>query len=182
MAYAFEDFTKDAHDFLTADPGPAGREKVRNGLATLLRDRAELDARIRPDAGTQVLHHDPDTGIYVLAHPHPKEGRRGPHDHGPSWAIYGVLDGETETVEWARKDDGSREGYAEIEPARKYTIREGEAYLYNEGTPHSVYYPEGTMLIRVTGTDLNTVTVLRYNPERNQVVADDRARHQAAAS
>lgn len=180
MAYAFTDFVKDAHEALTADPGPAGREKVRAGLATLLKERAELDRIIQPDAGTQILHHDPDTGIYVLAHPHIKEGRRGPHDHGPSWAIYGVLDGETETVEWHRKDDGGKEGYAEIEPVREYSIQPGEAYLYNEGLAHSVHYPEGTMLVRVTGTDLNTVTVNRYNPERNQVVAHDRSRETAA--
>ncbi len=36
------------------------------------------------------------------------------HDHGPTWTIYGVLDGDEVTQIYERLDDGSQPGHAEL--------------------------------------------------------------------
>ena len=37
------------------------------------------------------------------------------HDHGPTWTIYGVLDGDEITHIYERVDNGGNEGYAKLE-------------------------------------------------------------------
>jgi len=42
-------------------------------------------------------------------------GRTGSvHDHADAWVLYGVLDGSESLERFARTDDGSRPGYAEV--------------------------------------------------------------------
>ncbi len=183
MSYGLEEFCADCHDNLVEDPGPEGREKVRHNLERLLSDPEEAKKLCNAfwEPGTNIIHHDTETGIYVLGHLHEKDGRRGPHDHGSSWAIYSNVSGHTDMIVWRRLDDGSEPGHAEIEPDQEYRIEPGMASLYNEGAIHSISYPAGTRLIRITGTDFDLETVNRFDPEKQLVVAHDRSKDSAAA-
>ena len=41
-------------------------------------------------SGATELYKDPDLGFVVLAHVNRKPSKNTPHDHGPSWAVYGM--------------------------------------------------------------------------------------------
>lgn len=183
MGYNLKQFCDDCHDDLLDDPGPKGREKVRRNLERLLSDPEEAEKLRNADweQGNNLLYHDPETGVYVLGHFHPKEGRRGPHDHGSSWAIYSNVSGHTDMTVWRRLDDGTKPGHAEIEPDHDYRIEPGMASLYDEGAIHSISYPAGTRLIRITGSDLTQETVNRFDPEKQAVIIHDRSKDSVAA-
>ena len=47
-----------------------------------------------------LLYQDPDLGFCILAHNYAGPKTAPPHDHGPSWAIYAQVRGETEMCEY----------------------------------------------------------------------------------
>jgi hypothetical protein len=170
MTYSLEEFCRDCHDSLSADPGTEGREAVRRGLEKLLANGDFVAAHLgsEVDSEKRLLHHDPDTGIYIYAHGTNEGDRVGkPHDHGASWAVYGQATGLTEMTEWRRVDDGSRDGHAEIEPGRKFPLEPGSAALFDTGTIHSTAHPAPARWVRVTGTDLDRIERYRYDPEKH---------------
>ncbi len=168
MAYDLEDFCSNAHDALIADPGHDGREKVRQQLEKLLANPAFVAEYLaNAAAGKEVLHHDPETGFYVMAHGSDDYDRVGkPHDHGESWAIYGQATGVTEMTEWRRLDDGKSEDRAELEVAKKFTLTPGVVALFGPGTIHSTAHAQPARWVRVTGTDLDHIRRFRYDPEK----------------
>lgn len=173
MAYGPEDFYSDAHDALMADSGHQGREKVRQHLEALLANPAFVAEYLtNAAAGKEVLHHDPETGIYVMAHGSDDYGRVGkPHDHGESWAIYGQATGVTEMTEWRRLDDGKSEHRAELEVARKFTLTAGVVAVFGPGAIHSTAHPQPARWVRVTGTDLDRIRRFRYDPDKQTMSA-----------
>ena len=78
MAYTLEEFSADCHRILKADPGPAGREQVRQKLEKLLLEDDFVDANCGPDArgGANVLYEDTELGFQILAHIMGKRARR----------------------------------------------------------------------------------------------------------
>lgn len=169
MAYGLEDFCSDAHDALLVDSGHDGREKVRQHLEALLANQAFVAGYLaNAAAGKEILHHDPETGFYVMVHGSDDYDRVGkPHDHGESWAIYGQATGLTEMTEWRRLDDGKSEHRAELEVAKKFTLTPGVVALFDSGTIHSTAHPQPARWVRVTGTDLDHIRRFRYDPEKH---------------
>ena len=83
-----------------------------------------------------------------------------PHDHGPSWAIYGQAAGETIMTDWdclARPTDGAPGKAAHV---RDYVMKPGDAYLYDVGVLHSPERKGDTRLLRIEG--LNMAKVKRF--------------------
>lgn len=164
MSYTLDTFIADTRANLEKDPGPAGREKVRQGLERLL---AEPDfvariAAIDPGARVTVLHADGDLGFRILAHvrdstPH------APHNHGNSWAIYGQVESYTEMTEWERV--GESGNGTELKMLKAYRLEPGQAGIYQNGAIHSVTGPKGGRIIRITGTDLDRIDRERFDPE-----------------
>lgn len=169
MAYGLEDFCSNAHDALLADSGHDGRERVRQHLEALLANQAFVAGYLaNAAAGKEILHHDPETGFYVMVHGSDDYDRVGkPHDHGESWAIYGQATGLTEMTEWRRLDDGKSEHRAELEVAKKFTLTPGVVALFDSGTIHSTAHPQPARWVRVTGTDLDHIRRFRYDPEKH---------------
>ncbi len=101
MGITLEEFSTQAHDYLKNQPGPAGREKVRDLLTQVVTDEAFLAKHLPDGTGArQILYQDPDLGFCVLAHAYGDASESSPHDHGPSWAIYAQARGETQMSEW----------------------------------------------------------------------------------
>jgi predicted metal-dependent enzyme (double-stranded beta helix superfamily) len=161
-----EAFARKAHDLLTADPGPAGREQVRAELEKVLIDDAFLARHFGPenDSPRKLLYEDADLGFCILAHVF--QGARGshPHDHGPSWAIYGQAQGTTEMTDWevVEAPKGDRPG--KVKPARTYPLEPGHAHLYNEGDVHSPRRVDATRLIRIEGKNMEGLPRSTYEP------------------
>lgn len=170
MAYDLDRFIADCRTILGDDPGPAGRERVRQNLERLLNE-PEFIARHCEDAkpGLKVLYEDPKMGFQVLAHVNEKARVSPPHDHGASWAIYGQAIEYTDMTEWERTDDGSDPAKSALKVNRKYRLTPGHAGIYQDGMIHSIDYPDKSIFIRVTGTNLDRIARKMFNLETGKV-------------
>ena len=179
MPYTLEQFCDEARDILKADGGDDGRENIRRNLEKLLANPEFVAANCGPDAerGIHTLFHDDETDFHVLAHIYENGTESPPHDHGPSWAIYGQAILDTDMTIWERKDDGAEDGHAVVEPAESYTLEPGMVGVFHPGQIHSIKFPSGARFVRVTGTDLNTVAQARYDLKNNRVSVDDPMAH-----
>ena len=165
MGYSLEQFSAESHRILKQDPGVEGRKKICALVQQVLKD----DDFIKTNLGDgvperKVLYEDPELGFCILAHVHHDAKGSNPHDHGPSWAIYGQARGETVMTDYepvARPGEGKP---GKARPIKDYTLTPGMAYLYNEGDLHSPRRDGPTRLIRIEGR--NMATVKRYPYER----------------
>jgi predicted metal-dependent enzyme (double-stranded beta helix superfamily) len=171
MAYTLEKFIADCRTTLARDPGPAGREQVRADLERLLANPEFISAYCGDDQprGLKILYEDPKLGFQVLAHINDKARVSPPHDHGASWAIYGQATKHTDMIEWAREDDGHDPKHAKLNPVKKYRLTPGKAGIYQDGTIHSIDYPDYARFIRVTGTNLDKINRIRIDLKTGEV-------------
>ena len=84
-----------------------------------------------------------------------------PHDHGPSWAIYGQVAGETAMSDWELVSPASPDKPGKVKHKTKYKLTPGVAHVYNEGDLHSPSRSGPTRLIRLEGTNMEKVKRLR---------------------
>jgi len=177
MAYTLKEFCADCHKAISEDRGPGGREKVRQLLEKLLDNKEFVAEHCGPDAkvGIHTLYHDPETDFHVLAHINAKSRKSPPHDHGPSWAVYGQAVGHTDMTVWRRTDDRSKPGYAEVEPDRTYRLTPGKAGKFDIGDIHQIEFTDNARFVRVTGTDLATVPTYKFDPAAKTVTVADRS-------
>jgi predicted metal-dependent enzyme (double-stranded beta helix superfamily) len=70
MSYDLDQFIADCRTFLQRDPGPKGREQVRQNLERLLNNPDFVRTYCAEDAprGLKVLYEDPQLGFQILAH------------------------------------------------------------------------------------------------------------------
>ena len=163
MAYTLETFAKAAHDILTADPGPGGREKVRALVEEVLKDDAFIARHLGDDVPERkILYTDPQLGFCILGHVYRGAKESNPHDHGPSWAIYGQARGETLMNDWALVEKASESKAGKVRHVRSYPLKPGMAHVYNEGDLHSPRRDGPTRLIRIEGTNMDKVKRLAY--------------------
>ena len=171
MNYTLDEFYADARKALKEQPGPAARQSIRQDLERLLRNEDFVAQCCGPDAkpGIQVVHRCPETGYNVLVHVYGAGKAGPPHDHGDSWAIYGQAAGHTVMTTWKRTDNGREQGHADIEKNKTFRLEPGMAGIFEPREIHSIEISDGSRFVRVTGTDLNTVETLVYNPEAKTV-------------
>lgn len=156
MAYTLDEFCTDTRDALKAQPLANALPQIAQHLSQLLVNPAFVADTFSDDTpvGKRVLHHDPETDFYVLAHV--QEGNKAgkPHSHGTSWAIYGNARNLTEMTEWRRVNPEGEDAMV-LEAASKYALGPGQTKAYGPGVIHSTAHPEKAWVIRVTGTDLD---------------------------
>ena len=170
MSYDLDRFIADCRSFLADDSGPAGREQVRQKLEQLLIE-PEFQARYCKGAkpGLTVLYEDAKLGFQILAHVNEKARVSPPHDHGASWAIYGQATEYTDMTEWQRLDGGSDPAKGALKVETKYRLTPGHAGIYQDGKIHSIDYPDKSIFIRVTGTNLDRITRQMFSLETGKI-------------
>lgn len=158
-----EQFAAQCRDALTAQPGTPGRERVRALVCAVLRE-PEFVAKYIPEDTPErkVLYEDPDLGFTVLAHGYTGAKGSKPHDHGPSWAIYGQAAGETIMTDWECLERPSEGKPGKARRIRDYAMRPGDAYLYDIHVLHSPRREGATRLLRIEGINLERVKRLPY--------------------
>ena len=171
MPYDLDQFVSDCRAILKRDGGPKGREEVRLKLEQLLSnlDFVQKYCGDQVPRGQKVLYEDPDLGFQVLAHINDKARVSPPHDHGASWAIYGQATHYTDMIEWEREDDGSNPENAKLKPVKKYRLLPGHAGIYQDGTIHSIDYPDYARFVRVAGTNLDKINRVRFDLDTGKV-------------
>jgi predicted metal-dependent enzyme (double-stranded beta helix superfamily) len=163
MAHTLEEFSAACRRILTAEPGAAGREKVCALVQQVLKDEAFLAAHLAEDGPERkILYEDPELGFCILAHVYQGAKESAPHDHGPSWAIYGQARGETIMNDWALVEQAAEGKPGKVRHVRSYRLTPGVAHVYNEGDLHSPRREGPTQLIRIEGTDMAKVRRLAY--------------------
>jgi hypothetical protein len=110
----------------------------------------------------KILFEDPELGFCILAHNNRGAKESAPHDHGPSWAIYGQAQGETLMNDWALVEPAAEGRPGKVRHARSYPLKAGMAHVYNEGDLHSPKREGPTRLIRIEGTNMDKVRRLAY--------------------
>jgi predicted metal-dependent enzyme (double-stranded beta helix superfamily) len=176
LLYTLDEFTRDTRNALSEQPGPAARQTTRKNLERLLQNEEFVAQYCGPDAkpGIQTIYRCPDTGYNVLVHVYEKGKAGPPHDHGDSWAIYGQADGHTVMTIWKRTDDRSEEGHARIEKDKTFRLAKGMAGVFEPREIHSIEISDGSRFVRITGTDLNKIETLVFNPQAQSVAAGNR--------
>lgn len=144
-------------------------EGVRELLKTLVAD----DAMRAASRGWQakkgreyILHHDPDHDFFVGALVREPDHTAGVHDHGPTWTIYGVLDGQEITHVYDRLDDGSKPGYAEVKLAHKYDAPTGHVDVVPPHVPHAEWgNSDRSVAITVRTTKPGSYDQVMFDPD-----------------
>jgi predicted metal-dependent enzyme (double-stranded beta helix superfamily) len=163
MNATLEQFALDCHTILTSEPGPSGRRKICMRLEELLRNPEFVSSAVTDKtAERQVLYEDPELGFCVLAHNYAGPKESPPHDHGPSWAIYGQAMGETEMTDYTLVAAATKDQPGKARPLRTYKLTPGSAYLYNEGDLHSPRRRGPTQLIRIEGMNMDRIKRLKF--------------------
>src|SRR3569833_1032852 len=158
MTVTLDSLARGCHDILATDNTPAGRARVAALLAQALQDASFLRSVFAGGVPPRkVIYRDPQLGFALLAHEHHGNHVGTPHDHGPSWAIYGQAEGETVMTDFERLAPAVDGCPGKARPTRSYALRPGDVHVYNEGDIHAPDCEGLSRLVRIEGTDLKTV-------------------------
>jgi hypothetical protein len=159
MAYTLEQLSADIKAALKADPGKGGKDAVCKLVSKVCLDKEFIAQHLTQEncKPRRVLYEDAETGFCVCGHVYEKPAHGSPHDHGSSWAIYGVAVGDTEMSDWkiVKKGDGTNPTLVEHE--RTYLMRPGDSHLYDVGAVHSPKRDTITKLVRIEGANLDRI-------------------------
>ncbi len=167
---AFANFIEDLRVHFTRGlPEQEHWEGVRDRLKTLCADDAlrEISRGWEAKKGREyILHHDPDHDFFVGALVREPNHIAGIHDHGPTWTIYGVLDGQEITHVYDRLDDGSKPGYAEVKLSHKYDAPTGHVDMVPPHIPHAEWgNSDRSVAITVRTTKPGSYDQVRFDPD-----------------
>ena len=163
MAHTLEQFAAACHRILKVEPGAEGQQKVCALLQDVLKDEDFIAANLGDDVPERkVLYEDPELGFCILGHVYSDAKESPPHDHGPSWAIYGQARGETEMTDWELVESASEGKPGKVRKVKSYTLTPGMAFAYDVGDLHSPRRFGPTRLIRLEGINMEKVQRLAY--------------------
>ncbi len=159
-----ETFAQECRAILSKDSSAEGLEKVRVVLEKYLADDAFIETHLGPDfdANREVLYEDPDLGFCICRHVFKGANEAPPHDHGPSWAIYGQACGRTTMTEYNKLSAPDGDTPGTVERSKVYDLDPGMAVAYPKGALHSPKREGDTRLIRIEGADVTKMKRDKY--------------------
>jgi len=163
MGYTLEQFSSECHRILAEDPGVEGRKKVCAVVRDVLKDEEFVATHLHDGVPERkILYEDPELGFCILGHVNQGARESKPHDHGPTWAIYGQARGKTIMSDWALLEQATEDKPGKVRLVKQYTLTLGDAYLYNERDLHSPRREDSTRLIRIEGRNVEKIRRLAY--------------------
>jgi predicted metal-dependent enzyme (double-stranded beta helix superfamily) len=164
MAYSIDELASDCREVLSDEPGKSELEQVRKSVARALTDKDFIAEHLGPEANSprNILYEDPDLGFCIIAHVYGGGANPPPHDHGPTWAVYGQVSGITEMTDFKVLKPPSGNSPGEVEPVRTYELHAGDTMVYFTGDVHTPRREDETRLIRVEGQDLSNIRRDRF--------------------
>jgi hypothetical protein len=159
MAYTLEQLSADIRKTLKTDSGVTGKQQVCKHVSKALLDQEFIARHLTAEQcrPRKVLYEDPELGFCVCGHVYENPAHGAPHDHGSSWAIYGLAVGDTEMTDWRVVKKGEGEEPTLVEPANTYVLKPGDSHFYDVGVIHSPKRDGLTKLVRVEGKNLDHV-------------------------
>ena len=159
MTYSLETFASDLKQVLSKGHSPAELEQSCKIVEKALKDDSFVAEYLgdKAEGERKIIYEDPDLGFCILAHVYkgPKTGK--PHDHGPSWAIYGQAYGETMMTDYdiVQAPQGDQPG--KLKARETYKLTPGDARFYDIGDVHCPAREAETRLIRIEGINMDGV-------------------------
>ena len=159
MAYTLEQLSADIRRALKTDPGPAGKEAVCALVSKVLLDEEFVARHLTADQcrPRKVLYEDPELGFCICGHVYETPAHGTPHDHGSSWAIYGLAVGDTEMTDWRIVQLGDGDSPTLVAAERTYVLQPGDSHFYDVGAVHSPRREGLTKLVRIEGANLDHI-------------------------
>lgn len=161
MPYTLNDLVEDIKEIIINEKISEGSDKICYFVSKALMDQnfitENLPDRKNGDSPRQILYEDEETGFCVCGHVYDTEAIGNPHDHGPSWAIYGQATGETEMTDWEVMENQSSDEIIFVKPKQTYTMKAGDVRFYNVGQVHSPVRNDPVRLLRIEGVNLDNV-------------------------
>jgi hypothetical protein len=163
MSLTLEQFASECRRALQAHPGVEGRKQVCALVEEACKDQSFVAAHYSASTGQRdILYEDPELGFCICAHNYTDARESQPHDHGPAWAIYGQVAGETVMSDWTLLEPAGEGKMGKVKFANSYTLTPGKAHLYTEGDLHSPRRDGPTRLLRIEGSNLDKVRRFGY--------------------
>jgi hypothetical protein len=159
MSYTLEQLSSDIRNALKADSGPAGKAAVCRLVSKVLVDKEFVARHLTPDQckPRKVLYEDAELGFCICGHVYDGAAAGAPHDHGSSWAIYGLAEGDTEMTDWRVVKKGEGDAPILVAPDKVYVLKPGDSHFYDVGVVHSPKRTAATKLVRVEGRNLDHI-------------------------
>ena len=159
MTTTLEKLAIDIRAALKADPGASDKQAICLLVEKVLHDQAFIAAHLTAEQckPRKVLYEDPELGFCICGHVYEKPAHGQPHDHGPSWAIYGLAVGDTEMTDWRVVQKGEGAAPTLVSPEKSYVMRPGDAHFYDVGVVHSPKRDGLTKLVRIEGENLDNI-------------------------
>ncbi len=159
MPYTLEQLSQDIRAELSQDASAAGKKRVCALVSRALLDQEFVARHVTADQckPRKVLYEDPKLGFCICGHVYDKAHTGSPHDHGSTWAIYGLAQGTTEMTDWRIVSNGTGDTPSLVEPVQRYELKPGECHVYETGAVHSPRWSGPTRLIRIEGANLDSV-------------------------
>jgi predicted metal-dependent enzyme (double-stranded beta helix superfamily) len=141
---AITDFVADMK--AAANAGDQAPAAVMERVAPLLKRMAADTSWVRPEFyecdeaqgfGITILNEDPGHKFLVEAICWLPGRGVAPHDH-QTWGMVVGIDGTEVNVDWARNDDGTKAGFADIANARETAVSNGVIVRFEPDDIHSV--------------------------------------------
>ena len=120
------------------------------------------------------LHKEPDGTLALMLARFPHESETPIHNHH-SWGVVVVVAGRDRYLAWRRHDDGSRDGYAEVELEYERLLEPGDMVHFADtpGDIHSQQGADGAPVWELVffGRDPNVKPRLYFDPQARTVTA-----------
>lgn len=119
--------------------------------------------------GVYLLHEEMDHSLAILLVNWLPGRGTPPHDHG-TWAVVAGIEGTERNARYKRVDDGSRDGYAELEVKQDFDANEGELVCMKTGGIHKVTNETDrmTLSLHTYGRHVNYTNRSQFNLDTNE--------------
>ena len=173
-SYSLDDYVVDLRR-ITAEA--AGESEIFDRLGPLAQRLVADKSWLKPEYyetdpeqkfGVHVLHEEADHSLAVFMVSWEPHNGVAPHDHG-TWALIAGVEGIERNTSYARLDDRSRDGYAEIEVKSELQAGPGDLVCMKNGGIHSVWNETDrvTLSLHTYGMHVNYTERSQYDPESN---------------
>jgi predicted metal-dependent enzyme (double-stranded beta helix superfamily) len=155
------------------DPLQPPLEPIKSAIERALDDPLCLadiyGAQREEDATAGLLYEDPDFGFAIWASVQPDGTYHAPHDHGSTWAVYGVYAGKVDTRLYERVDDASRDAYAEVRTISQSVAQHGDVSCMPKGIAHETRSVDDKPALNLIVRGLKKYWQHVYDPEARSV-------------
>jgi predicted metal-dependent enzyme (double-stranded beta helix superfamily) len=172
-SYSLDQYVHNLRTITAEETDPA---RITDRVAPLAKKFAQAPGWLRPEHhecdaeqgfGVHMLHEEPnhDLAVFLISWL-PNRGTT-PHNH-KTWAVVVGIEGQEQEVNWDRRDDGSKRGYADLKRGGERVMTAGDvARCYPEHI-HSVWNvgSDVSMSLHTYGRHINYTGRSEFDPQR----------------